>query len=77
MYSILILSIMSEPHRAVLPVLMRDGVLITRLIVGPGIQIVEVVSGATRLTVHMNIYGHILVVRITNYPILMVVRLSV
>ena len=77
MYSILILSIMSEPHRAVLPVLMRDGVLITRLIVGPGIQIVEVVSGATRLTVHKNIYGCILVVRITNYPILLVVRLSV
>ena len=77
MYSILIFSIMSEPHRAVLPFLLRDGVLITRLIVGPGIQIVEVVSSATSLTVHMNIYGRILMVRITNYPILMVVRLSV
>ena len=68
---------MSEPHRAVLPLLLRDGVLITRLIVGPEIQIIEVVSSATRLTVIMNISGRILVVRITNYPILMVVHLSV
>ena len=68
---------MSRPHRAVLPVLIQDGVLITRLIVGPGIQIAEMVFGATRLTIHLNIYGSVLVVTITNYPILMVVRLSV
>ena len=71
-YFILILSIMSRPHRAVLPVLIQDGALLTSLIVGPGIHIAEVVS-ATRLTVHMDIYGSVLVV----YPILMVVRLSV
>ena len=76
MYSILILSIMSRPHRAVLPVLIQDGVLLTRLVVGPSIHIAEVVSGATRLTVHMDIYGSVLMVTITNYPILMVVCLS-
>ena len=54
-YLILILSIMSQPHRAVLPVLIQDGVLLTRLVVGPGIHITEVVSGRTIDTT----YGHL------------------
>ena len=76
-YWILILSIMSQPHRAVLSVLIRDGVLLTRLVVGPGIHITEAVSGAEQLTVHMDIYGSVLVVTIIDYLTLMVVRLSV
>ena len=30
---------MAVPHRAVLPILMRDGILLTRLVVGTGVHI--------------------------------------
>ena len=50
---------MSQPHRAVLPVLIQDGVLLTRLVVDPSIHITEVVSSVERLTLHMDIYSSV------------------
>ena len=66
---------MAVPHRAVLPILMRDGILLTRLVVGTGVHITEVVSGGNRLTIHVNVYASVLVVRTMRYPTLLVVHL--
>ena len=65
---------MAVPHRAVLP--MRDGIILTRLVVGTGVHITEVVSGGNRLTIHVNVYASVLVVRTMRYPTLLVVHLS-
>ena len=67
---------MAVPHRAVLPILMRDGILLTRLVVGTGVHITEVVSGGNRLTIHVNVYASVLVVGTMRYPTLLVVHLS-
>ena len=63
---------MSLPHRAVLAILLPEGVrvLLTRLVVGSGVHMTEVVSGINRCTIHMDIYANVLVVRITKYPTL-------
>ena len=67
---------MAVPHRAVLPILMCDGILLTRLVFGTGVHITEVVSGGNRLTIHVNVYASVLVVRTMGYPTLLVVHLS-
>ena len=48
----------------------------TRLVVSEGIRVTQVVAGVGRLTVHMDLYGDVLSVRRTVYPILLVVHLS-
>ena len=62
---------MAVPHRAVLPILMHDG-----MVVGTGVHITEVVSSGNRLTIHVNVYASVLVVRTMRYPTLLVVHLS-
>ena len=69
---------MAVPQRAVLPILMCDGILLIRLVVGTGVHIAEVVSGPNLLTIHMhvNVYARVLIVRTMRYPTLLVVHLS-
>ena len=56
---------------------MPGGILLTRLVIGVGVHVTQVVAGADRCTMHMDVYADVLVVMITMYPTLMVVRLSV
>ena len=65
-----------HPNRAVLAILMPGGINVTRLVVGVGVHVTQVVTGLTRLTVHADVYGDVLAVRHTLYPTLMVVYLS-
>ena len=67
---------MAVPQRAVLPILMCDGILLIRLVVGTGVHIAEVVSGPNLLTIHVNVYARVLIVRTMRYPTLLVVHLS-
>ena len=73
----MVMSLLVRPHRTVLPFLMPGGCPLTRLVVGVGVHVTEVVAGLDRLTVHMDVYAHVLVVKITVYPTLLVVHLSV
>ena len=54
--------VMSLPHRAVLPILMPDGILLTRLVVDEGVHVTQVVAGGGRFTVHVDVYANVLVV---------------
>ena len=67
---------MAVPQRAVLPILMCDGILLIRLVVGTGVHIAEVVSGPNLLTIHVNVYARVLIARTMRYPTLLVVHLS-
>ena len=61
-------SLLVHPNRAVLAVLIPGGIEVTRLVVGMGVHVTQVVTGLTRLTVHADVYGDVLVVRQTFYP---------
>ena len=71
------MSLSVRPSRAVLPILMSDGILLVRLVVCAGVHVTQVVSGANRCSVHMDVYADVLVVSTTMYPTVMVIRLSV
>ena len=66
-----------RPYTVALPVCVPECVILTRLIMGGGVRVTEVVTGVDRLTIHLQMYADILRVDITAYPILMVVCLSV
>ena len=72
----MVMSLLVQPHRMVLLILMPGGVLLIRLVNGVGVHVSQVVTSLDRLTVHVDVYGDILVVRTTVYPTLMVVHLS-
>ena len=55
------------------PILKPGGVLLTRLVIGVGVHVTQVVAGLNRLTVHMDVYADILVVNTTLYLTLMVI----
>ena len=73
----MVMSLLVRPHRTVLPILMPGGCPNTRLVIGVGVHVTEVVAGLNRLIVHMDVYAHVLAVKITVYPTLLVVHLSV
>ena len=68
------MSLLVGPHRVVLPILIPRGVALTRLIIGVDVHVTEMVTSVSRLTVHVNVYGDVLVVNTDVYPRLMVVR---
>lgn len=71
------LNLLVRPQQVVIPVLVR-GVRITRLLVDPGVNVIELVTGRERLTIHVQVYGDVLRIDTTAYPpSLLVVRLSV
>ena len=49
---------------------MLELVVMTRLIMGGGVRVTEVVIGIDRLIIHLHVYADILQVDITVYPIL-------
>ena len=71
-----VMSLLVRPKRVVLAFLMSSDIVMTRLVVSEGIRVTQVVAGVGRLTVHMDLYGDVLSVRRTVYPILLVVYLS-
>ena len=73
----MVMSLLVRPNRVVLPILIPGGIPLTRLTVGVGVYVTQVVVGTHRCTLHMDIYADVLVARITVYPMLMVVHLSV
>ena len=48
----MIMSLLVRPHRVVLPILLPGGILLTRLVIGVGVHVTQVVAGADRCTVH-------------------------
>ena len=44
-----------QPHRVVLPLRMPKGALLTRLIIERGVNVTEVVTGMSRLTIYASI----------------------
>ena len=69
--------LLERPHEVVLSLPLRSGVLITRLQVGIGIWVTEVITRVNHMTIRLNVYSDILVVDRFGYPTLEVVRLSV
>ena len=68
-----VMSLLVRPKRVVLAFLMSSDIVMTRLVVSEGIRVTQVVAG---VAVHMDLYGDVLSVRRTVYPILLVVHLS-
>ena len=68
---------MAHPRRVAFPVIFPEGVLLSRLVVGAGVEVTEVITNVERLIVHAEVYGNVLVVNTDVYPTLIVVRLSV
>ena len=66
-----------RPHRVVLPVLLLDGIVLTRLIMGRGVNLVELVTSTERLTIIVDVYSDTLLIDTTVYPTLYVMRLHV
>ena len=71
-----VMSLLVRPHRVDLVILTSLDIVITRLVVGVGLRMTQVVAGVGRLTVHVDVHGDVLSVRRTTYPILLVVHLS-
>ena len=59
------------------PQLMSEGILLTRLIMGRGVNLIELVTSTERLTIHVDVYSDTLFVDTTVYPTLYVMRLFV
>ena len=66
------MSLLVQPNRVVLAILLPAGIVMTQVVAGVGVHVAEVVASSERLTV----YGDVLAVRKITYPILLVVRLS-
>ena len=62
------MQLLLRPHRVVLPVLMSEGILLTRLIMGRGVNLMELVTSTERLTIHVDVYSDTLFVDTTVYP---------
>ena len=65
------------PYVIVLSIPLRSGVLITRLRVGIGIWVTEIITRTNNITLRLDVYSDTLVVDRMGYPTLEVVRLSV
>ena len=70
------MSLLVRSHVVTLTFRLPDGVSLTRLVVGAGILVTEVVNTGERMIINMRVYADALVVGTTRYPILMVVNLS-
>lgn len=67
----------AAPYHVELPVLIPGGVSMTRVVVGRGVHVVEVVSGAPPMVMKMNVYSDVLLIDRIVYPSLVVLRFSV
>ena len=71
-----VMSLLVHPNQVVLPIRMREGVPLFRLVVGDGVRVTESVTGLGRVTLHLLVYSDVLVVNTTIYHTsLMVVQL--
>ena len=70
------MSLLVRSHVVNLTFRLPNGVSLTRLVVGAGVLVTEVVNTGERMIINMRVYGDALVVGTTRYPILMVVNLS-
>ena len=59
-----------HPNRVALPVLLSEGILLTRLVIGRGVHVTEVITSIERLIVHVDVYSDILFVDTTVYQTL-------
>ena len=66
-----------RPHWVVLPVLMLEGILLTWLIMGRGVNLIELVTSTERLTIYVDVFSDTLFITTTVYPTLYVMRLFV
>ena len=65
-----------RPGRVEASVAVPEGVLLTRVVVGQGIHLVESVTGLGRVTVKMDIHGDGVLMDKLVYPSLMVLRFT-
>ena len=71
------MSLLVRPNQVELSFTVRQGVVLTRVVVYQGIHLREVVTGLNRVLVRIDVYGDMVLVRKLSYQTLMVLRLSV
>ena len=68
------MSLLVRPGRVEASLAVLEGVLLTRVVVGQGIHLVELVTGLNRVIVKMDVYGDGGFMTKLVYPSLMVLR---
>ena len=71
------MSLLVRPNQVELSFTVRQGVVLTRVVVYQGIHLREVVTGLNRVFVRIDVYGDMVLVRKLSYQTLMVLHLSV
>ena len=71
------MSLLVRPNQVELSFTVRQGVVLTRVVVYQGIHLREVVTGLNRVLVRIDVYGDMVLVRKLSYQTLMVLHLSV
>ena len=66
-----------RPNQVELSFTVRQGVVLTRVVVYQGIHLREVVTGLNRVLVRIDVYGDMVLIRKLSYQTLMVLHLSV
>ena len=66
------MSLLVRPGRVEASLAVPEGVLMTRVVVGRGIHLVELVTGLSRVVIKMDVYGDGILMRKLAYPSLMV-----
>ena len=51
----MVMSLLVQPHRMVLPILMPGGILLTRLVIGVGVHVTQVVAGLDNTPVYIQV----------------------
>ena len=71
------MSLLVQPNQVELSFTVRQGVVVTRVVVHQGIHLREVVTGLSQVLVRMDVYGDVVLVRKLSYQTLMVLHFSV
>ena len=71
------MSLLVRPNQVELSFTVRQGVVLTRVVVYQGIHLREVVTGLNRVLVRIDVYGDMVLIRKLSYQTLMVLHLSV
>jgi len=71
------MSLLVRPSTVELSVAVPEGVVVTRLVVGPGVHLREAVTGLSRVLVKLDVYGDVLLWSKLVYPTLVVLRFTV
>ena len=71
------MSLLVQSNQVELSFTVRQGVVLTRVVVYQGIHLREVVTGLNGVLVRIDVYGDMVLIRKLSYQTLMVLHLSV